>query len=90
MSRIAAGSTDERVTLTFEEAEAMLADGDLVHTMRSAGNLVIGADWPRADLLAAMREAPSIQLAGPAATQMGHGLAVQVDGWLFVKTREPS
>lgn len=85
------GTSDsgERVKLSLERAEAMIAPGERVHTLRSTGQgLFIGAEWLRADLLAAMREAPALDLSGEVATAMGHGLAVLTDGsWLFVDTR---
>jgi hypothetical protein len=79
----------DRVLLTDEEAIAMLPDGDTVHTFRqSAAGVLIGADWPRERLIAAIREGQP-ELSGGAATGMGHGLAVGLVGTLFVETRKP-
>lgn len=78
--------------LTPEQAEAMLPDGEYVHTFRQARNgMLVGADWSRERLLEAFRE-HRVDLSGPTAVSMGHGLIV-FDGessTLFVATKEPS
>lgn len=74
--------------LTYEEAEALLAEGDRVHTFRQSSVALIGADWDRADILEALRTR-RVQEAGPMAVRMGHGLVLQDDrGLLFVATRQ--
>ena len=78
---------DERQPLTFDEAVAMLADGERVHTFRSAGFAMIGADWPREKLIEAIKQYGA-ELSGPSASQMRHGMAIIDDvGALFVETR---
>jgi hypothetical protein len=80
---------DERVHLTFEQASAMLPAADHIHTFRGTGPIMIGADWPRDDLLSAIRE-HGAELAGPGATGMGHGLVlIDNHGPLFIETVTP-
>ena len=78
---------DDRCPLTFDEALALLPDADRIHTFRSAGLSMIGADWPLEILIATIRQYGA-ELAGPSATRMGHGIAI-IDnrGPLFVETR---
>jgi hypothetical protein len=82
---------DEPVVLTFDEAVAMLPDGEEIHTFRSSvPNLLVGAHWPRAELICYLRNS-HIELSGPSATSMGHRIAAKErDEWLFIETREPS
>lgn len=79
---------DQRVFLTYEQAEEMLPEGDHVHVVSNpSGGLMIGADWPRGDVLEAFRSGQP-QLAGPMAAGAGHGIAMIHDGRrLFFKTR---
>lgn len=80
---------NERVELSADAAIAMLPDGDYIHTFRSGGAMLFGADHARADLIETIKSAAARELAGPAATSMHHGLAVKDrHGWLFVATRE--
>ena len=39
--------TDERVYLTFDEAEGFLSDKVHIHTFRNGSGMLIGADWSR-------------------------------------------
>lgn len=79
--------TDEREPLTLDEAVAMLPDGDEIHTFRSSPGMMLGADWPRDQIVAAMAEC-GVELAGPMATAMGHGLVVLDPKPLFIATRD--
>ena len=79
--------------LTYDEAVALLPDGDTVHTFMQAGPVLIGADWERAKILELLRLAgPEIELAGPAAQDTGHGMAAyDADGTaVFIETRKAS
>lgn len=80
-----------RVFLTAEQAEAMLADGDTVHTFRRADFFLIGADWQRQAVVEYLRSGRP-ELAGPGATATGHGLAcTDADGSVvFFATRRPN
>ncbi len=81
--------SDERVFLTADEAIAMLPDGDDIHTFRNPNGMIIGADWRRDTLIAAIRSVHEIELAGETATRMNHGLAIHDEhGLLFIATKE--
>ncbi len=68
-------TSDEIQHLTYDEAVALLPDGDSIHTFLDSGIALIGADWDRAKILALLRESdPGIEVTGPAAQRMGHGL----------------
>ena len=71
------------VSLPFDEAVKLLPDGDSIHTFRNPGGMLMGADWNRAGLLAAMRESPAIQVTGGMAQSMGHGLVIEAEGTLL-------
>lgn len=86
----AAPDEDERVPLTIEQVEAMLPDGERVHTFRNPGaGLMFGADWDRSEILEACKEFIP-ELSGPAATAMNHGIVlIDKSGPLFIETKEP-
>ena len=78
--------TDDRMPLTFDQAVAMLPNADRIYTFRGTGPLLIGADWPRAVLLDAIREYGA-ELSGASATGMGHGMVlIDKHGPLFIET----
>jgi hypothetical protein len=81
-------SEPERVQLTYEQAEALLPDGEQVHTFLDGGVALIGADWDRDQVLALLRDGHP-ELSGESATAMGHGLvAFRPDaGPVFIETR---
>lgn len=87
-------TTEERVFLTPEEAIAMLPEGEYVHTFRNPGGMLLGADWKRASVEQAIREADQREIAGGMAASMGHGLVLFPKGaeyqseLLFVETRK--
>jgi hypothetical protein len=79
--------------LTYDEAVALLPDGDTIHTLMQAGPVLIGADWERAKILELLRLAgPGIELTGPAAQGTGHGMAAYDAGGtaVFIETRKAS
>lgn len=79
----------DRVFITFDEAVELLLDGEYVHTFRnSAPGVMIGADWERKKLLELMKKS-KIEIAGPAAAAMKHGIALFDDqGPLFIATKK--
>lgn len=78
---------EERKSLSYEQAAAMLPDGDTIHTYVQGGPL-LGADWDRAAILALLRDG-NPELAGDFATRMHHGLvAHDATGPVFIETRE--
>jgi hypothetical protein len=82
---------DEPEELSYDEAIALLPDGDLIHTILNPEQFLIGADWDRADVLELLRESPRRDVTGPEAQSMGHGLAAIEPGTgrtVFIKTRD--
>lgn len=78
-----------RIILTKEQAVGMLPDKKYIHTFRSAAGILLGCDWSRADILKAI-EAHDVELSGPAATGMDHGMCLKDDqGWLFIEAKQP-
>ena len=81
-------SDDGVVRLTYDEAAALLPEGESVHTFLDGGLALIGADWDRADVLALLR-AGRPERSGEAATAAGHGIvAFRASGPVFIETRE--
>ena len=78
---------EDRVFIEYEKAIAMLPDGEDVHTFRANGmGMMLGADWKRESLLEKMEE-NEIELSGPMATGMGHGIVlIDETGPLFIET----
>lgn len=79
--------SEEKVIVPFNEAKKRLPEGDVVHTFRQAGSALIGADWPKKDILATMRK-HEISETGPHAQATNHGLAItDKSGYLFIATK---
>jgi hypothetical protein len=79
---------EEIVLLSYDEAVALLPEGERIHTFLDSGIALIGADWDRGDVLALLRETNRREVTGPAAQSMGHGLAADRDGSpVFIATR---
>lgn len=74
-------------TMTYEEAVAMLPEGEYVHTFRGGGFVMLGADWSRDEVIKALRDAPEIRRAGEVATAMHHPIAINHDGWIFIEAK---
>jgi hypothetical protein len=81
---------DGRTQLTFDEAVALLPDGDDIHTFLDSPIGLIGADWRRQQILDLFCEGQP-ELSGERATAMRHGLVVQRDaddgGPVFIATK---
>lgn len=76
-----------RRAVTYAAAVKMLPTGDRIHTFRSGPFALIGADWNRPELLAAIKEF-GCELSGPQARAAGHGLAlIDRTGPLFIETK---
>lgn len=77
--------------LSYEEAIAMLPKGNKhIHTFTNIGpGFLVGSDWPRGKIKDLIRR-NGAELAGEAATRLGHGLAVRRDNDnpLFIETRK--
>jgi hypothetical protein len=79
---------DERVILRPAEALAMLPESDTIHTFRQGPGIIIGADWTRAQIDEVIQAVGVIELSGPQATAMNHGLCLKDGhGWLFIETK---
>ena len=83
-------TNDEPVLLTYDEAVALLPDGNEIHTVMQAGPTLIGADWDRKDVLTLLRESPRRDVTDPAAQKSGHVLAAyDQDGRIvFIETKD--
>jgi hypothetical protein len=82
---------DEITLLDFDEAVALLPDGERIHTFLDGGVTLIGARWDREDVLALLRETDRREVTGPAAQSYGHGLAAYRHGEpVFIETRRES
>ncbi|MBP2643946.1 MAG: hypothetical protein H6Q67_1833 [Firmicutes bacterium] len=78
----------DRVVLSREEAISMLPEGDNIHTFRSKGFLLMGADWSRDKIIKSI-DKYGCELSGEQATSMSHGIVLKDDvGYLFIETRE--
>lgn len=81
--------SDEIELLTYDEAVALLPDGERVHTFMQAGPVILGASWDRADILALLETTGRREVTGPAAQELGHGLAAFRDGEpVFIQARD--
>jgi hypothetical protein len=84
-------SSTAREFISAEEAIAMLPDHEYIHTFVQAGSpgqcTLIGTEWKKAEVIKAIKEG-SVELAGPMASEMKHGLVVMRSGCtaLFVET----
>jgi hypothetical protein len=77
-----------REFLTYEQAVAMLPDGDTIHTFLNPGAVLIGADWDREQVLDLLKTGKP-ELAGEMATRMDHGLAVvRENGPVWIQTKK--
>ena len=80
--------------ITAEQALSVLPDGDTVHTFYNPGFGLVVADWSKEDITDKFRSSDIIELTGPAARGMGHGICVynKDTKWqsdiLFVETDE--
>lgn len=80
--------------ITIEQAISVLPDRDSVHTFYNPGFGLMGADWSRDDVVDKLRSSDIIELTGPAARGMGHGMCAyskdtkRQSGILFIETDE--
>ena len=78
-----------RITLTPEQAESVLPDGEMVHNFVCGGTILIGCDYLRPDAIRALHEASNIEIGGEQCRAMKHGLAVKGEhGWSFFAADE--
>ena len=80
--------------ITAEQAISVLPDGDSVHTFYNSEFGLIGADWGKEDITEKLRRSDIIDLTGPGARGMGHGIcaynkdAKYQSDVLFIETDE--
>jgi hypothetical protein len=80
---------DGVVLLTYDEAAALLSEGERIHTFLDSSIALLGADWDRKDVLALLRTTDRREVTGPGAQSMGHGLAAFRDGKpVFIEARQ--
>ena len=60
--------------ITTEQAISVLPDGDSVHTFYNPGFGLVGADWSKEDITDKLRGSDIIELTGPGARGMNHGI----------------
>lgn len=80
---------DESVTLSFDQAVALLPDGDEVHTFLNPGGILVGANWPREKILEVIKE-HGAEVSGDQAQRMKHGIVITQygsHGPLFIETK---
>jgi hypothetical protein len=81
-------SADEIILLSYDEAVALLPEGETIHTFLDSGLALIGADWDREDVLKLLRETDRREVTGPAAQAMSHGMAAyRPTGPVFIETK---
>ncbi len=77
--------------LTFDEAVALLPDGDQIHAVLDGDEALLGADWDRATILQLLAAADLREVAGPRAQARRHGLAAWLGNMpVFIETRPGS
>lgn len=83
---------EKRRYVTPEEAEKLLPDKENIHTFYNMPFGLLGADWDRQEVVEKFKKSDKIEIAGPCARNIGHGLAVYNDNikWqsevLFIET----
>ena len=78
--------SEDRIFLEYDESVKFLPKGKHIHTFTNAGPALLGADWSRKDVIKLLKE-HKVEVAGPAAQAMKHGLCVDRDGMnLFLAT----
>jgi hypothetical protein len=80
---------EEKVLLSYDQAVAMLEDGDGdVHVFMNPAGMLIGADWRREQVLK-MLKVGKCELGGEMCKKMGHGLVCAHQGkYHFVQTKK--
>jgi hypothetical protein len=80
---------NEQVKVSFDNAiDRLIVHNDRVHTYRSSGMFLLGADWDL-DAVRKVIEKHGVEEAGEFAKAMNHGLVVfDETGPLFFESRE--
>lgn len=67
---------DIQIILTPEQAEALLPEGDTMHSMSGGGFVIVGCNHSRENTIKAFRSALQIEIGGPACKSMKHPIVV--------------
>lgn len=79
---------EEKKLLTYEQAIAMLPDGESIHTLRNFYSGLIESDWDREKLLDAIKTGQP-QIGGYMSRKIGHGLVIFTgEEQLFIETKK--
>jgi len=74
--------------ISMESAIEFLPEGNIVHTYRQSGPMIIGCDHDKAGLIEDIQKAEEILITGEHAQNMRHGLVIHDDnGPLFIETK---
>lgn len=79
----------DKTIITVDEAMELIGPSERIHTYRSGGIMLIGADWDREAIIEGLKNAKGegIEVAGPQARSMNHAIAFFDDqGAVFVET----
>ena len=63
-----------KVYISAEQAISVLPDGESVHTFYNPGFGLVGADWSKNEVVDKLNKSDIIELTGPSARSMGHGM----------------
>ena len=79
--------------LTKEEAISVLPQGESIHTFYNPGFGLVGADWSREDIIDKIQKSDIIELTGPQARGLSHGICAYdknayLSDVLFIETDE--
>jgi len=66
--------SDDPIILTPEEAESLLVDGDTIHNFMQASIMLVGCDYDRAEAIAAIKAATSLEIGGDQCKSLNHAL----------------
>lgn len=73
--------------LSIDKALKRLSDKEMIHTFRNPCGILLGAGWPRDELIKAIEIYGGAELTGEEASSMNHGMAIEYkDDWLFIET----
>jgi hypothetical protein len=64
----------EKQLLNYDQAVALLNEGDTIHVFVNPNGMLVGADWSRKEVLKLLKEADEIQIGGEQCIAFKHGL----------------
>lgn len=78
---------EERMFLDIEQAIFLMKlqeDGERVHTIMVGGPMILGADWDVEQVRNAVESGGTLELGGPGAMSLGHGIMLVRKGMPLV------